>query len=75
MWKIVKLVAWVLTIVGALNWGFIGLFDYDLVDVLFGAGMPMVATLFYILIGISGVISLGLLVHCCKCKCCSQEKK
>jgi len=46
--------AYALVIVGALNWGFVGLFDFNLVTALLG-GFPMIVTIVYTLVGISGV--------------------
>ena len=41
-----------LTIVGGLNWGFVGLFQFDLVAMLFGE-MSMLSKIVYSLVGIS----------------------
>ena len=43
-----------LTILGGLNWGLIGLFDFNLVAAIFG-GMSMLSRIIYILVGISAV--------------------
>ncbi len=51
------MVAWVLVIVGALNWGLVGLLDFNLVTAIFG-GVPWLETLIYILVGLSGVVAL-----------------
>lgn len=51
----------VLTIIGALNWGMIGLFDFDLVAALFGA-KELVTRLIYSLVGLAGIINIGLLM-------------
>jgi len=42
----------VLVIVGGLNWGLVGLFGFDLVAAIFGAGTALVR-LVYILVGLS----------------------
>ena len=55
--KTLKVIAFVLTVIGALNWGLIGVFHFDLVAALFGK-MSMLSRLVYILVGFSGVISL-----------------
>lgn len=34
--KVVKIVAYILTLIGALNWGLVGLFKFDLVQKIFG---------------------------------------
>lgn len=45
-----------LTIIGALNWGLIGLFKINLVDTLFGSyNTSLASRIVYILVGISGL--------------------
>lgn len=46
-------VAWVFVVIGALNWGFVGLFKFNLVEMIFGVGS--LAMLVYILVGLSGL--------------------
>ncbi len=46
--------ACVLVIIGAINWGLFGAFDFDIVDQLFGMTSAL-ARLIYILIGLSGI--------------------
>lgn len=58
--KILQSIALILTIVGALNWGLIGLFNFNLVTTLFGEG-TLVTNIVYILVGISGLVNIGLL--------------
>lgn len=50
-------VAWVLVVVGAVNWGLIGLFEFDLVSALFGP-MSAVTRIVYVLVGVAGVYFL-----------------
>ncbi|KGX83214.1 MULTISPECIES: DUF378 domain-containing protein [Pontibacillus] len=56
-------IALLLVIVGAVNWGLIGLFQFDLVAALFGGGEQSgaFARVIYTLVGISGLINIGLL--------------
>lgn len=56
MKTIIKICA-ILTIVGGLNWGLIGLFNFDLVAFLFGY-MSVFSRLIYSLVGISALIYL-----------------
>ncbi len=58
---ILQKIALVVTIIGAINWGLVGLFDFNLVDWLFGAGSLLSRTV-YTLVGITGLINIGLLV-------------
>ncbi len=51
----------VVTIIGAINWGLIGLFDFNLVDTLFGTG-SLLSRLVYILVGICGLVNIGILL-------------
>ena len=52
--KIVDTIALVLIIIGAINWGLIGLFKFNLVDTIFGT-MTLFSRLIYTLVGISGL--------------------
>ncbi len=52
-----KLITQILVIVGALNWGLIGIFSFDLVAAIFGE-MSAVTRLVYSLVGISAVYQL-----------------
>lgn len=47
-----------LTIVGGLNWGLVGAFDFNLVDAIFGEGSTG-SRVVYILVGISAIIAIG----------------
>ena len=59
--RTVSRIALVLVIIGALNWGLIGLFQFDLVATLFGGQAAILSRVIYTLVGISGIISLGIL--------------
>lgn len=54
-------IALFLVIVGAINWGLIGLFQFDLVASLFGGQDAFLSRLIYGLVGLSGLICLSLL--------------
>jgi len=43
-----------LVIIGGINWGLIGLFDYNLVDAIFGT-MSLTSRVIYTLVGIAGL--------------------
>ncbi len=53
-------IALVITIIGAINWGLIGLFDFNLVATLFES-VPVIEKIIYILVGITGLINIGIL--------------
>lgn len=55
-------IALVITIIGAINWGLIGIFDFNLVDTLFGIG-SMLSRIVYTLVGICGIINIGILFN------------
>jgi|SRR5690625_4548643 hypothetical protein len=59
--EIIKRIALALVIIGAINWGLIGLFQFDLVATLFGGQEAALSRVVYTLVGISGIICLGLL--------------
>ena len=56
----IQKIALVITIIGALNWGLIALFDLDLVATLFGE-MTMLSRIVYGLVGICGLVNIGIL--------------
>ena len=62
--------SWLLVIVGALNWGLWGAFQYNLVNALLGS-WPTVERVVYVLVGLAGLM---LLVGC-RCKMCSAGKE
>jgi uncharacterized protein len=66
--KTVHMVAFILLVVGGLNWGLVALFDLDLVETLVGQ-WDTVATLVYVLIGLSALYELvGHKKHCTVCQ-------
>lgn len=50
-----------LVIVGAINWGLIGLFQFDLVAFLFGGQAALISRIIYAVIGAAGLWSISLL--------------
>ena len=54
---IVRKIALILTIIGALNWGLIGFFNFNLVSFLFGEA-SLLTQIIYMLVGISAVIAI-----------------
>ena len=50
----------VITIIGAIVWGLIGLFDFNLVTTLFGAD-TIIPRIIYTIVGIAGLINIGIL--------------
>ena len=57
--KTLQRIALVLTIVGALNWGLIGFFDFNLVTALFGDTNNIISRIIYSIIAIAGIINIG----------------
>ena len=60
--KTLHVIALTLTIIGAINWGLIGLFDFNLVALIFGGADSLFTKIIYIIVGICGIINLKLLV-------------
>jgi uncharacterized membrane protein YuzA (DUF378 family) len=53
--KTLKWLCFILVVIGALNWGLVGLFNFNLVEVLFQEG-SLLTRLVYILVGIAAVV-------------------
>lgn len=56
--KTMDYIALVLVVIGAVNWGLIGFFDFDLVKAIFG-DMTLVSRIIYSLVGIAGLYALS----------------
>jgi hypothetical protein len=52
-------VALTLCIIGCINWGLVGIFDFNLVEYLFGE-QTLLTRIVYILVLISGLIDIGI---------------
>lgn len=60
--KVLDIIALILVIIGAINWGLIGLFNFNLVDTIFGA-TSIVSRIIYTLVGIAGLYSIKFLFN------------
>jgi uncharacterized protein len=56
--KFVNVVTLLLVIVGAVNWGLVGLFQFDLVAAIFGGQEATLSRLVYIVVAASGLYQL-----------------
>lgn len=63
--RITLMVAIVIAAIGAINWGLVGLFEFDLVAAITTAGAfgetNLLSRIIYIIVGVAGIISLGAL--------------
>ena len=50
----------VLAIIGCVNWGLIGLFNFNLVEFLFGDG-TILTKVVYVIVALSGLVNIGIL--------------
>ena len=56
--KTLDIIALILVVIGAVNWGLIGFFQYDLVAAIFGQ-MATFTRVIYALVGIAGLYSIS----------------
>lgn len=49
----------ILMIIGAVNWGLIGFFGYDLVGSLFGGQMALVSRIIFAVVGLAGIYAIS----------------
>ncbi|MBU2612538.1 MAG: DUF378 domain-containing protein [Nanoarchaeota archaeon] len=54
MKNVLDLIAMILVLVGGVNWGLVGAFNFNVVDAIFGAG-SIVSAVVYILVGVSAI--------------------
>ena len=55
--NIVQKIALTFTIIGAINWGLVGIFNFNLVDYIFGDGYVM-SRIIYTIVAIAGLINI-----------------
>ncbi len=61
----------ILVIIGALNWGLVGLFSFDLVAWAFGGSTAIISRIIYTVIALAGVWCISLLFR--KDACCDKD--
>lgn len=61
--NILRYTAYVLTLIGALNWGLVGIFNFDLVAAIFG-DMTLMTRILYSLVGVSAIVTALTIHHC-----------
>ena len=55
--NIVQKIAITFTIIGAINWGLVGIFNFNLVDYIFGAG-SVVSRIIYTVVALAGLVNI-----------------
>lgn len=68
--KALHITAYTLLFVGGLNWGLVGLFDFNLVNSLLGSA-PAIEKLVYVLVGVATVYIVA--THMNDCKVCGKK--
>lgn len=71
--KAANIIVLILIVLGALNWGLLGFFGFNLVTTIFNENMLM-SRLVYAVIGLSGLWSVSFFSKC-KCLCNSCHNK
>ena len=61
--KYLRYAAYALVLIGALNWGLVGLFGFDLVAAIFG-DMTILSRIIYSLVGLSAIVTALMVHHC-----------
>src|SRR5690348_3034480 len=59
--KVIRFIAMLLIVIGALNWGLVGFFQYDVIADIFGGMQMMAARVVYALVGLAGLYGIGFL--------------
>ena len=65
--KVVRFIALILIVVGAINWGLWGAFQYDIIQDILGPQRAGIARFIYILVGLAGIYGISFFFGCC-CK-------
>lgn len=69
--RLFKFIVLLLIVIGALNWGLWGFFQYDVIADIFGSNKEVIARIAYAIIGLAGVWGIAFLfspsIYCKKC--------
>lgn len=73
--KGMKYIVLLIVIIGALNWGLWGFFQFDAIAYLFRGASSPISRVIYAIIGLCGLYALSFFGCCgkCKCKCCEKN--
>ena len=58
--RILNAIALALVVIGGINWGLVGLFDLDLVQLIFGRVSETLAQIVYVVVGVAAVYCIYL---------------
>ena len=73
---ILRMISYALVITGAIVWGMVGFFNYNLVGAIFGGDASILARIVYSLVGLSGIVLLATSGHEeCFCDCSETTTK
>ena len=70
--KIMDTIALILSIIGSINWGLVGLFKFDLVAWIFGGQTAVFSRIIYAIIGLAGLWCISLLFR--KNRLCDDDE-
>lgn len=59
--NVLQRVALIIVIIGALNWGLIGIFNFNLVSFLFDGVSPVISRIIYTIVGLAGIVTISTL--------------
>lgn len=59
--NVMDYIAQILVVVGAVNWGLVGFFNYDLVGALFGGAASVISRCIFALVGLAGLYVISFL--------------
>lgn len=65
--KTLDLIVIILLIIGGINWGLVGLFDFNLVSFIFGS-FPIITKLIYDIVGLAAIYKIFALFKCPMCR-------
>lgn len=78
--KLFRFIVLLLVVVGAINWGLWGVFQYDIIQAVFNSDTSVWARIAYTVLGLAGVYGISFffvpqIYGCCKDKCSHKEEQ
>jgi len=75
--RVIRFIVLLLILIGAINWGLWGVFQYDIIQDIFGSDRSSFAKIAYILVGLAGIYGISFLFSkgTCGYGSCEKENK
>ncbi len=73
--RVIRFIVLLLIVIGAINWGLWGAFQYDVIQDIFGSDLSPWARFVYIVVGLAGIYAISFFFSKGTCGCACEHKE